>query len=75
MFPPDYRPFIDPVDAFVGFGWGVFLPPLFFAAGLVYHTLRCEEEPALSKVARKAWWTMVTLLAVFVAAALGLWLG
>jgi len=74
MFPPDYRPFIDPVDVFVGFGWGVFLPPLFFAAGLVYHTLRCEGELALAKVMRKAAWTMLTLLAVFAVAALGLWL-
>jgi hypothetical protein len=74
MFPPGYRPFVDPVDLFTGWGWGVFLPPLLFAATLVYHALRCEGELVLARACRQAAWTTFKILLFFAAVALFLWL-
>ncbi len=74
MFPIDYRPFVDPVDLFASWGWGVFLPPLLFAATLVYHTLRCEGELVLARACRLAALTTIKILVFFAVAALFLWL-
>ncbi len=63
--PLAHRIFVDPVDLFAGPGWLWCLPPLVFAAALVYHTLRCEEEVVWGAVLRRAAWLSLKVLAVF----------
>jgi hypothetical protein len=64
MMPLAWRPFVDPVDLFSGMGWLGCLPPLLFAASLVYHGLRSEGDFPLVPVLRKAGWTAFKALVV-----------
>lgn len=73
MMPLAYRPFVDPLDLFAGPGWLLFLPPLIFAAALVYHALRCEGDVAWAQLLRKAGWLALRVLLVFGALMAVLW--